>query len=241
MKATTKLTDNTTAALFGGDHKKRYIEDYSDSFKIKDGSLIAIPHPTKRFCMYIYGPSGMGKSTATERVMKTYNTFFPKREIFLITLVNDPEDFREVKYARVPVEKASLHEIDTSQFKNTLFVFDDTDTILDDGLRDNVLRLRNHILETGRHDNISIVVTTHTFNNRKETKTILGECTLCILFLLENWGTTITNAMKYYFGFDKDVTDKIQAFSNKSRYCIIRKRHPRHVVYSDGFLSLKKG
>lgn len=215
----------------------------TNDFEIDDGELNILPKMDTREIIYIAGPSGSGKSTLSANYIDKYRTLFPEREVYIFSKVNEDDKLDsikkhdskgECKITRVPLT-ADIHDIDiATELKDSLVLFDDCDTIPDKHISESVSKLKNDILETGRHYNIHCVITSHLIspNDRKNGRVILNEChSLCIF---PKCGATqqITYALKTYFGFNNNQIQKI--IELPSRWVLVNKSYPQYILYDKG-------
>ena len=121
--------------------------------------------------------------------------------------------------------------------KNALCLFDDIDTIKEKHLRNTVYDIQNDILETGRHNNIYIIVTSHLINgnDKKNTRTILNEAHK-VTFFPKSGAYGITYFLKNYIGLPKKQIDNILQIN--SRWITINKGYPLFIFYEDGAKTL---
>ena len=122
-----------------------------------------------------------------------------------------------------------------SEFRqNDLVLFDDTDTIQDKKIKEAISRLKNDILETGRHSNIYVVITSHLINgiSRTDTRTILNECTSLTIFPKSGSTYQIIYVLKNYIGLNKNQINYI--LNLPSRWVTIFKNFPQYCIFEKG-------
>jgi hypothetical protein len=87
----------------------------------------------------------------------------------------------------------------------------------------------NEILQTGRHHEITCLITKHTPTNGKDTKLILAESHQFILFPNGLGNRSLKYLLDSYLGLDKEQVKKIKKL--KSRWvCINRATFPLSIV-----------
>ena len=148
------------------------------------GWIMPIPNLTTRECNYVAGPSGSGKSTYLSEIGEMYKKMYPRNSIIMFSRVDkDPSIDKYINVKRVLLDDSLIEDpIDTEELKNKMVIFDDIDTLRDKKLREELYELRDDILETGRHNNIYTVITSHLLTNYKATRTILNECHSVTIF-----------------------------------------------------------
>lgn len=203
--------------------------------------MIPVPDIDGRQVVYIAGPSGSGKSTYAANYMKQYRKLFPKNNIFVFSRLNDDQAFKDIKHVRVPIDQNFVDDpIDIhKEFQtNDLVLFDDTDTIQSPNIKKAVSALKNDVLETGRHNNIYTLVTSHLINgnDKKDTRTILNEAHTITMFPKGGSAYAITYVLKNYLGFGKKQIDRI--LSLNSRWVTVGKSYPQYVLYDKGIFLL---
>lgn len=232
----------SVAVIIGGTSAGRKVSSASSSFTLPSGALSPLPHPTKRACIYISGPSGVGKSTAAEKWALTYQAKYPKRDVFLISQIEDDKDYANLdKLHRLPYRGASavdFGEFPMEWFRDALIIFDDTDTISDPEQKANVQTFKERVLETGRHTNTSVIITSHIFSNYRDTRRILNECNQYILFPKALWSDPLKASLGKYTGLNKKQVEAIRSGGGSSRWCLINTNFPQYVLYENRFVSL---
>lgn len=174
----------------------------------------------KSFRMFVSGLSGSGKTTFIANFIK-HN--LRKRDIFLISPVEDDEVYRNIKNITRIYEPISEIEL----LENSVVIFDDIESYDDrDELRD-MLYFRNIILERGRHLDISCFCVSHNPMNNNATKQCLRECQYYVLFPKFNLRDSKV-LLKRYGCFQDDEINQI--ISQDSRWALLKKSVPRYLV-----------
>lgn len=205
-------------------------------FRIHDGELIPIPRPTRE-CQFVAGPSGSGKSTYISKYAQEYQKIFPGKNVYVFSRLNEDEPIDDLDPIRIEINDELLEEpIDPNELDDSLVIFDDTDTIPDKQLNEAIRKLKNDLLETGRHCNVYVLISSHLMTNYKETRTILNECNSITFFPSAGSSHQITYCLKNYFGLSKDQINKIMSLP--SRWVTIYKNFPQYVLYSKGIYLL---
>ena len=132
---------------------------------------------------------------------------------------------------RIDLNKEFLadEDITVADFENSCVIFDDTDTIKNKQIRDKVNHILNEILQTGRHHEITCLITKHCPTNGIDTKIILAEAHQFVIFPTGLGNRSLKYLLDNYLGLDRDQIKKIK--KQKSRWvCINRATFPLSVV-----------
>jgi ABC-type dipeptide/oligopeptide/nickel transport system ATPase component len=186
----------------------------------------------QRDTIYIAGPSGSGKSTVAGKYMEDYQ-FITDNPIYIFSKVLEDKAFENCD-----CEYIDLNDIDGIQiddFQNCMCVFDDIDTISDPLQRKLVIKLRNAILEHGRHQGIDIICTSHLMCDRENTRHILLESNKIILFPGAGSDEQYIRGLKSYCGIsDKSARKLLDTIRGKSRWMCICKTFPMYIIHEYG-------
>lgn len=199
--------------------------------------LEPMPNVDGRDVIYIAGPSGSGKSTYASEYMTNFKKIFPQANIFVFSRVTQDEKIDKLLPYRIAIDTNLINnpiDIFAELQEGDLVLFDDCDTIQDKKIRDAVSKVQNDILETGRHKNIYILVTSHLINgnDRKNTRTILNEAHSITIFPKSGSKYQIEYMLKNYIGLSKkQITDILQI---DSRWITIGKSYPQYVMWRRG-------
>lgn len=219
-----------------------YVDTEQGKFKeliLRSGKFEILLNPKTREVIYIAGPSGVGKSTQSRSLIEVYHELFPDSPIFLFSKLTDDPAFDDLQkngiISRVvlneqiienPIEV--LDEIDPKE--GALFVFDDTDTITNKDIMQQISNLKRDIMEVGRHSNIYSIQTSHLINgtNKNDTRYILNELSKMIIFPGSGGYKQQRYVLENYWGLNKKQIEKI--LSTKSRWLCISKNYPQYVL-----------
>jgi len=202
--------------------------ELQDNYKFE----LAVNTTAARQILYVCGASGSGKSFFMKLFVNHYHKVFPKRPIYLFSALASDETLDKVKtIKRINIDENFLQEtFDVTDFKDSLVLYDDVDTISDKAKKSKVMQTFNIIAELGRHENVSCAFLSHTANAGLETKKILNEST-SVTFFPQTMGT---RALKYLcqttFGMSNKQIEKLRQL--ETRACTILKTYPM-VLMSD--------
>lgn len=202
-----------------------------NEFKLDgDANFQLLPNPkTERQILYIAGCSGSGKSYYTKLYLQEYKKLFPNNKIYMFSSIGEDSSLDGVKIDYITIAPELLEDGLTAQdFKDSMVIFDDCEAIENKPLRNEVTRILNSILTTGRHYNVSCILTYHEICSGLATKKILNE-SHSITFFVRTLGT---RSLKYlcdqYLGMSKDEIQRVKKL--KTRAVTIIKGYPKLVL-----------
>lgn len=219
--------------------KKKENDLIGKEVKINEGLMQIIPDPEKRQIIYVAGASGSGKSYFTAHYAKEYKKMFPDRKIIVFSKLDDDSVIDKLEPIRIEIDEELITDpIEMEDLKNSLVIFDDTDTVSEKLLLNAINQIKNDVLEIGRHFNISSVITSHLINNYKQTRTVLNESHIIVVYPSSGSSYSISYALKHYCGFSNEDVKKV--FGLRSRWCAIMRHYPMTVIYEKGVYLLSK-
>ncbi len=188
-----------------------------------------IPNYQTREIIYVAGPSGSGKSTFVSKYAQEYRRMFPKNNIYVFSRVSNDKVIDKLNPIRIVInDELTYQPISPEELANSLVIFDDTDTIPNKELKETINALKSDLLETGRHENVYLCITSHLISNYKETRTVLNEAHCIVVFPSAGSTYPIQYVMKNYCGMSKNDIQK--SISISSRWLCIRKSYPQMVI-----------
>jgi hypothetical protein len=195
-----------------------------------DGKFQQVPDPeTERQIIYVFGPSGSGKSYYSKQYIKQWRKQKNKSEVYLFSSLDDDESLDDIKPKRIKIdEKLVSQPIETEMFKDSMVIFDDIDVIKDKNIKEAVYDVLNGILEIGRHFNIDCILTNHLPSNGKDTRRILNECHSITYFPHAGAGRQVRYFLENYAGLDLKEMKRIKKM--KTRWATIFKTYPMCVM-----------
>lgn len=232
IRRNTEPTNEDLVPIFN-EARKMILNNLKKEVILSDGKLEVMPNKKVVEKIYISAPSGAGKSTWIGNWMTKYKKMFKDSEIYVFSRVNEDAPLDKHDPIRVELNEDLLNDpIECEELENSLVVFDDTDTISDKRLRDNINILRDSILECGRHYDTRILVCSHQITNYKQTRIILNEATGFVIFPKASSSYHINRFLKAYIGLSKEQIKKI--YELKSRWVYISKSFPQYIIYERG-------
>lgn len=217
------------AAPDGEQATKSYVE-----IPIKDGKYqqmpnINAPKTSKREILYITGPSGSGKSTYTLNYIKQYKKKYSKSEVWLFSALTEDETIDKCKPKRIMIDDRLISEpLPIEEFKDSLCIFDDIDVIKNKEHRNAVYDLLNAILETGRHFNVSCIITNHLPTAGKDTRRVINECHSVTYFPQSGSAGQMKRLLQDYLGLDRATLKRIRKLN--TRWATVFKNFPMCIM-----------
>ena len=201
----------------------------------KDQYLKVLPSsdPEQRHCAYVFGPSGSGKSTWISNYADGYKKMYPKNPVILFSRLDEDESIDKINPTRIELGEDLLdNPIKPEDLPASLLIFDDTDTIKNKKIRNELNELKSDLLETGRHNNINVVIVSHLASNYKETRIVLNESNYIVFFPRCGATQQIMYVLKGYCGLGKKDIEKIMSL--QSRWVCLSRRAPMFVLHEYG-------
>lgn len=230
-KALHEKTDLTTDLL-------KIYSDSRKSLKINDGKLEQLPSSKIIERLFIAGASGSGKSTYTGNYINRYKKMFKDRDVFLFTRNTEDKAVDKFKPIRIELnDELTEDPIELTEFNSSLVIFDDITTIPDKLIKNEVIRIREDLLECGRKENISVIVTNHNLLDYKNTRNLLNEATSVTFFPKGGGGTSqILGFLKRHCGMNNKEINKVMNLP--SRWVTIFRNYPTYIMHERGVFML---
>jgi hypothetical protein len=203
-----------------------------NNIRLNDGETFQlIPNTSKeRDVLYVVGQSGSGKSYFCAQYLREYNRIYPKRKIYMFSTVQEDSELDSLKnFHRVKIDDEFVadDDIPMEEFKDSAVLLDDVDN-LKPLYKKKVMSLADSILQTGRHWNITCLMTYHVATSGNETRKVLNECR-SVTFNPKTMGN---RALRYlldaYLGLDAKQVEYIKHL--KGRMVTVCKSYPKVVI-----------
>ncbi len=184
--------------------------------------------------MYIAGATGSGKSYYIADYLRLINKYQPKREIFIFSDVEYDKAFEDLKnVTRIAIDMTLVNEpITPAELQDSVCLFDDIDSIPNKTIKKTVYTLMNSLYRRGRHENITVISTTHNITDYLKSRTAINESSTIVLFLHSGSTNGQRYIMSKYIGLDTPTIKEIMRI--KSRAVQIHKSHPMFVSWESG-------
>jgi hypothetical protein len=233
-----ELPDDPNLESAGHLALEKFIEADKKEISLKDGAVLPVPNmEVKRETPYVAAPSGAGKSTWIANYCAQVRELVPDKKIYIFSRLDSDPALDPLKPTRFLIDEDLVADPPTpSDFKDSIVIFDDIDTIPDKKAMECVQKLRDDLLETGRHEDVTVVSTSHQVMNYKKTRTLLNEASAVVLFPKSGSAYHIGRYLKTYAGFDKDMCKKIMGLP--SRWFMHYRMAPQFILHEHGAMLL---
>jgi hypothetical protein len=208
-----------------------------ETLTLGDGAKFEPTPNTKseRDILYIAGPSGSGKSFYTKLYLQNYMKQFPNNSIYMLSKLNDDKSLDGIPLKRIMIDNRVISEPFTVEdFKDSCLILDDIDALKEKNLKQALYALKTEILETGRHFNVSLILTSHLACKGNETKSILNESHSITIFLKS--GMPVQHLLKNYMGMELKQIKRL--YDLPSRWITIFRGYPMIVLSEKSILFL---
>ena len=234
--ATIKDSENEKKRSKKKDNKFLYVDDKANNsinhYECDyNESIQQLPDKeTERSILYITGPSGSGKSYYTRNYILEYKKMFSKNNIYVFSSLDSDETLDKIpKIKRIKfTDKFMMYDFKITDFKDSLVIFDDVDAQTSKLIKAKIYGILNMILNTGRHERVSVVYTSHLSCAGNETKLILSECHSVTIFVKNMGNRSLKYLLDSYFGLDKHQIDYVKKI--ESRWVTLVKTYPSVLI-----------
>jgi len=212
--------------------------DYKEfsALKLSDGTFSQYPNletgsngKNKRDVLYICGASGSGKSYYTKSFCLNYLKAYPKNNIYIFSQLTEDDSLKDLgkKLLRIKIDETIVTEPFTyTDFKDSLVIFDDIDALKNKIIKKSIMQLKEEMLSLGRHEAITVIVTSHQSCKGHESKDQILESTSCTFFLQS--GTNYNTLLKTYMGFNDKEIRRLKKIP--SRWITVFKQSPQIIM-----------
>jgi len=227
--------------------KKIYLHDHNNGFKDLTSDTYQI-YPLfshrdgeiQNHRIGIFGKSGSGKSTFVGElldIMKHHKLGNPDKDIIVFSGVEQDEPIDRERNDEPP-ERVDIYDpeiySDINDYCNSICVFDDVENLSDKNIDKAMQRLRNGMLERGRHKGIDIISISHDALSGNVTKKVHSESTGVVIFPAYSQVHQLQEYLTRYIGLAKKDISKITSLGDKSRWVYVSNTAPTYVIYKHG-------
>ena len=185
----------------------------------------------ERNILYVAGASGSGKSYVSSKWTEQYHAEHPKNKIYLFSKKFQDPAFDSLKYVkRILINDEFIEEdnkFTMKELRNTLCIFDDCDTF-EKKYKSVINQLIDDILNLGRADHISCIISVHKLTNYKETRGIIMETHQVVFYLGFGNVYHINRFLKTYAGLSKNQIKRI--IKSRSRWVLYNMHAPNYIL-----------
>ena len=170
--------------------------------------------------IYIAGATGAGKSYLIKQIVLHDEK---KRDIIVFSDLEYDESFKELYETGLVMTPEQALRLDPIEpYKDKIIIFDDC-------TKADIMNLRDHLLEKGRHKNSVVICVNHKLREWKATMKPLNESRYIIMFPTAN----VMSDVKFLdsMGMNRKVRDSIIQLSNEDgRYLIYHQFRPNALI-----------
>ena len=211
---------HSNKVIYVNNNPKAKVRNPMKELVVKENERVQmIPNKKKeRFVSYVSGQAGSGKSYFTNKLAEEYHSMYPKRPIYLFSLLTEDKSIKCKHIKRVKLDENFLKtDLSLADMKNSCLIFDD---IIDT------------LLQCGRHSGTSVVYVSHLACNGKDTKMILAECNNITIFCQTMGNRGIKYLLSDHFGLSNKQIQKIKKLP--SRHVTINRTYPMVLLHEKG-------
>lgn len=177
--------------------------------------------------IFITGATGAGKSYMIKQLVCCDQK---KRDIVIFSDLDDDKSFSDIYETGRSMKPEEAEEIATQHgssdpYENKIVIFDDCTQ----NEKGDVLKIRDHLLEKGRHKNTMVICVNHKLREWKHTMKPLNEARYVIMFPSANK----LAVMKFLetMGMDTKTRKNVVDLSNEDgRYLIYHQFYPNALI-----------
>lgn len=161
----------------------------------------------QRDCIFIFGPSGSGKSVWVAMYARQWKRQHPDGQIFLISQKKQDKNLDSLDLTQIELDEGFVQNPpDLSELAHSLVIFDDYGAIEDPAVKKAVKSFQDKLLHLSRQDGVDLLITTHVALNWHQTKNIQGDASAvvgkyvcvfigfeCVYFRLSSHGSVERN------------------------------------------------
>lgn len=201
---------NAGAGLKGSNIQKDKIVLRSGNFQIAPSNIYGSPNR-----IYYAGMPGSGKTFALAEFVVLFKKYKPNYRIYLLSQKPNDKLLDKLIHKRIPLDSLPDANFEAEDFKESLLIADDVDTISDKTVEKATFDLIDKCLEVGRSLDTFMCLTMHLPANNKQTRRILNSSTHYVYFKnSSNHGNSYV--LENYYGFDKKEIQKLSKLSGRS-------------------------
>lgn len=182
-----------------------------------------------RDVVYLNGASGSGKTHCLRKFAENYKKLFPDREIYMVSELPTDKTLEGLDIKRIDVQSLVDEPMDNpvQEFSKSMVCFDDFDAL--SGKKEAaVIDLINKVCSMGRHESVTVVITSHLSTRGAKTRLMLNEATLFQLFPQGSSQRALQYLCSTYLGLS---TKQIQDLKKmNSRWVLFGKNFPQQIV-----------
>jgi hypothetical protein len=176
--------------------------------------------------VFVSGLTGCGKSTWASNFMRNMMMLDTTLQPVVFSKLSHDDVVDELNPLRIDIMNEPLPEVE--ELANSVVLYDDIDSIRDKRKLKEVRDLMKDTSQVGRHDNIHTIYCNHILNDYQNTKPILNESNIIVVFPQGGNFKQLEYLLKTYLGFDKSTIEHI--INSESRWVLIHKEVPLYIL-----------
>ena len=178
-----------------------------------------------------------GKSYIASKLAEDYHKLFPKNKIILFSWVNDDDNYKNLSklkvFHKMRIDESILdNPIALEELHDSITIFDDIEHFTDKEIRKELERLRDSVVNAGRHANIDCIVARQNLLEGLLTKTCLNSSFQVIGFPHSSSRYQLNEFLRRYMRLDNTLIQKI--LNVPSRWVLINRNTPTYVLHEKG-------
>lgn len=183
----------------------------------------------QRDCVFIFGPSGSGKSVFCRIYGKMWRKMHPQGKIYLVSMKQSDPNLDALDVIQIPLDESLIKSpIEIAEVAHSLVIFDDYSAIDDPALKKAVKSFQDKLLHLSRQDGVDVLITTHVALGYQQTKNIQGDATAVVGFPHAGAWREMEEVLRKYIKMSKSEMERIQ--NVQSRWCLVEKVAPCYVL-----------
>jgi hypothetical protein len=176
----------------------------------------------------ICGRKGVGKTQLAKFMAYLYHNVFPKNRVIIFCGIKDL--YKDLPWAiKVDLDEVAKEESekfkndfsgipDSSEFRDSLVIFDDTERHPNPKIEKMLYQLLNVLAQNGRNFNTCIIAVLHQINKGLTSTTLLRESDTIVIFP-RAYDMNTFNSLINHFGLDKEQVRQI--YQNREEWFIL--------------------
>jgi len=180
------------------------------------------------------GTSLCGKSYLAGKMAEDYSSRFPDNKICIFSYIDQDDAYDSLKNLhRIRIDESILDEpIDLKELHDALIIFDDIECFTNKYIRDELVRLRNACINSGRHEGIATISIRQQMLEGSQTKATLNGMFQFVGFPHAASRFQFGNWLDRYLGLNRKQIKEILKLP--SRFVLVNNTAPLFVLYEKG-------
>jgi hypothetical protein len=189
--------------------------------------------------IFIAGGTLSGKSFMAGKLAKDYQNQFPKNKVIMFSWVDKDKSYDDKirNLHRIRIDESILDDpIELAELHDSCVIFDDAEHFTDKYISAELERLRNSVINAGRHLNIDVIVARQNLLDGAKTKTCLNSAFCVIGFPHSGGRYQLGEFLKRHMCLPQQTIHRI--LNLPSRWVLISRSAPMYCLYQTGIFML---